>query len=102
MTEPEAGGEALTDEELERQVAEPLPDREAMSTITGTGVDNFAVPINEALAVNIDSVESYAIADADQVVILNQVDVDGVDEPVPDTTDDGSPGHGRPDHSIKP
>jgi hypothetical protein len=102
MTDPEArDDEGLSSEELARQSGEPLPDREAMSTISGTGVDNFAVPINEALAVNIESVDSYAIADADQVVILNQVDVDGVDEPVPDTgdgaTDDA--GHGPPDHA---
>ncbi|MDP1794920.1 MAG: hypothetical protein Q8K63_12375 [Acidimicrobiales bacterium] len=71
---------ALTGEELEQQTGAPLPDREAMSTISGSGVDNFAVPINEALAVNVNSTESYAIADADQIVILNQVDVDGVDE----------------------
>jgi hypothetical protein len=58
-----------------------------MSTISGSGVDNFAAPINEALAVNVNSVESVAIADADQIVILNQVDVDGVDETT-DTTDD--------------
>ena len=76
--------QALTGEELAKQAGAPLPDREAMSTITGSGVDNFAVPINEATAVNIDSDYSYAIADADQIVILNQVDVDGAD----DTTDD--------------
>lgn len=86
MSQPDARQTGLSEEELDRQAGAPLPDREAMSTITGTGVDNFAVPINEALAVNVESVESYAIADADQVVILNQVDVDGVDEPVPDTT----------------
>jgi hypothetical protein len=69
--------EALTGDELEKQSGAALPDREAMSTITGSGVDNFAVPINEALAANVNSVDSYAIADADQIVILNQVDLDG-------------------------
>jgi len=48
-----------------------------MSTIrVGSGIDNFAMPINEAIAINSESVSSYAIADADQVVILTQTDVD--------------------------
>ncbi len=81
---------ALTGEDLEQQGGAPLPDREAMSTvITGTGVDNFAVPINEAIAVNVDSDYSYAIADADQVVILNQENVDVED----DGGDAGDRGH---------
>jgi hypothetical protein len=100
MTNRESAGEALTGEELAKQSGEPLPDREAMSTITRSGVDTFAVPINEALAVNVESVQSYAIADADQVVILNQVDVDGVDEAAPDVDDGGR--HGPPDHANKP
>ena len=74
MPEPE-----LSSQELEAQSGEPLPDREAMSTISadfGAGIDNFAMPINEATALNYGSVQSYAIADADQIVILNQVDTD--------------------------
>ncbi len=70
----------LTDAELQREGAEVLPDREALSTIRGAGLDglfdNFAMPINEAIAINNESVQSYAIADADQIVILNQVDDD--------------------------
>jgi hypothetical protein len=69
----------LTSEELEAETAAPLPDREAMSTIhadLGAGIDNFAMPINEATAINIASTDSYAIADADQIVIIEQVDVD--------------------------
>lgn len=69
----------LTGEELEAQSGEALPDREAMSAIKaglGSGIDNFAMPINEAIAINNESVNSYAIADADQIVILNQTDVD--------------------------
>ena len=81
----------LTGDELEQQTGEALPDREAMSTITGSGVDNFAAPINEALAVNVNSVESYAIADADQIVVLNQVDVDGPDETTTDIDDKQHP-----------
>lgn len=76
----ETTDEALTGDDLAKQAGAPLPDREAMSTITGSGVDNFAVPINEALAANVNSVDSYAIADADQIVILNQVDIDGPDD----------------------
>ena len=70
---------ALTDEELAAQGGAALPDKEAMSTITadiGAGIDNFAMPINEATAMNIASSDSYAIADADQIVILDQIDVD--------------------------
>ena len=67
----------LTGDELEAQVGEALPDREAMSTIkVGSGIDNFAMPINEAIAINNESVSSYAIADADQIVILTQTDED--------------------------
>ncbi|MEY2469678.1 MAG: hypothetical protein QOF21_2376 [Actinomycetota bacterium] len=89
--------ESLTGEDLEQQAGAPLPDREAMSTISGTGVDNFAAPINEALAVNVNSTESYAIADADQVVILNQTSVDVVDDPTPDDDGDHPHPHGK-DH----
>ena len=63
-----------------------------MSTISASGVDNFAAPINEALAVNVDSVDSYAIADADQIVVLEQVSVD--DAPDDGALDEG-PGNGR-------
>ena len=67
----------LTGEELEAQAGEALPDREAMSTIkVGSGIDNFAMPINEAIAINNESISSYAIADADQIVILDQTDTD--------------------------
>jgi len=70
---------ALTDEELAAQGGAALPDKEAMSTISaviGAGIDNFAMPINEATAMNIASSESYAIADADQIVILEQTDTE--------------------------
>ena len=69
----------LTDDELEAQGGAALPDKEAMSTISadiGAGIDNFAMPINEATAINIASNQSYAIADADQIVILDQIDID--------------------------
>ncbi len=82
MTEPTSNPEdtvAITGEDLEEQSASTLPDREAMSTISGLGLpDNFAMPINEAIALNTNTVSSYAIADADQIVIINQTDVDSV------------------------
>ncbi len=70
--------EGLSDEELDDQRAAALPDREAMSTVglDLTGIDNFAMPINEAVAINNQSVQSVAVADADQTVIIGQVDTD--------------------------
>ena len=68
----------LSSEELEAQDASALPDREAMSTVglDLSGIDNFAMPINEAFAMNYQSVDSIAVADADQTVIIGQTDVD--------------------------
>jgi len=70
--------DGLSDEELDSQHAAALPDREAMSTIglDLTGIDNFAMPINEAVAINNNSVSSVAVADADQTVIIGQVDTE--------------------------
>lgn len=69
----------LTDDELDAQSGEPVPDREAMSAISidlSGGFDNFAMPINQAIAVNNESIQSIAIADADQIVDIDQVDED--------------------------
>jgi hypothetical protein len=66
---------SLSGDELAAQEGGPLPDKEAMSTITislGSGAANVAVPINEALAANIDSQQSAAVADASQIVVLPQ------------------------------
>ncbi len=71
--------EGLSAEDLEAEQAMALPEREAMSKIdigAGFGIDNFAMPINEATAMNIASSDSIAIADADQIMIINQVDQD--------------------------
>lgn len=72
--------ERLTGDELEAQDGAALPEKEAMSTISldlgGIDIDNFAMPINEATAINSQTVNSYAIADADQIVYLPQ-SVDG-------------------------
>ena len=74
----ESNQPGLSSEELEAQDASALPDREAMSTVglDLSGIDNFAMPINEAFAMNYQSVDSIAVADADQTVIIGQTDVD--------------------------
>jgi hypothetical protein len=70
--------DGLSPEELAAEGGEALPDREAMSTIglDLAGIDNFAMPINEAFALNNESVQSVAYADADQTVIIGQADTD--------------------------
>jgi hypothetical protein len=77
--------EPVSQEELEAQDAQALPDREAMSTISVDpgSFDNFAMPINEATAINYNSTGSVAYADSDQTVILGQTDTD------PDTNQEG-------------
>jgi hypothetical protein len=64
----------LSPEDLSEEEAKDLPDREAMSVLRLNleGVDNFAMPINEAFALNNYSNASIAMADADQVVIIEQ------------------------------
>jgi hypothetical protein len=71
--------DALSGDELQAEMAVDLPDREAMSTIGhgfGHGIDNLAMPINEATAANISSTCSVAAADADQTVIIYQTSDD--------------------------
>jgi hypothetical protein len=53
---------ALTDEELEAQAGEELPDREAMSLVNA----NVAAPVNLAAALNVLSDGSIAVANAEQ------------------------------------
>jgi len=57
----------LPQEKLEQQVAE-LPDREAMSLVNA----NIAAPINLALALNLLSDSSVAVANAEQYAPINQ------------------------------
>ena len=73
----------MKEKELQQEQAQDLPDREAMSVIA-IG-DNVAAPVNEATAINYGSDYSIAVADADQIVIVDQTDVD------PDTSDDANP-----------
>jgi hypothetical protein len=73
--------DGLSEQELAAEGGQALPDREAMSTITPdlSNVDNFAMPINEAIAINMQSDQSVAYADADQTVVLGQVDTETPD-----------------------
>ena len=58
----------LSQEELDAQGAEQLPDREAMSLVNA----NVAAPVNLAAALNVASDNSIAYANAEQTVDLNQ------------------------------
>lgn len=58
----------LTDEELEQEGGEELPDREAMSLINA----NLAAPINAAVAANVLSDNSIAYANAEQTAPITQ------------------------------
>ena len=58
----------LTDEELEAETGEELPDREAMSLINA----NIAAPINAAVAANVLSDNSIAYANAQQDLDIDQ------------------------------
>ena len=58
----------MTDEELEAEAGEELPDREAMSLINA----NLAAPINAAVALNVLSDDSVAIANAEQTGTIDQ------------------------------
>jgi hypothetical protein len=60
--------QALTREELDALVGEPLPERAAMSLINA----NIAAPINAALALNVASDDSIAYANAVQDVTIDQ------------------------------
>ena len=77
--DPHPGDDGLTEAELAAEQGTDLPDREAMSMLNilpFDGIDNFAMPINQAYAANVNTIQSIASADADQVVIVDQVDED--------------------------
>ncbi|MGH9263910.1 MAG: hypothetical protein ACRD1D_04395 [Acidimicrobiales bacterium] len=59
---------ALSDEELQAQGGEELPDREAMSLVNA----NAAAPVNLAAALNVLSDDSIAIANAEQTGDIDQ------------------------------
>ncbi|HWH33877.1 MAG TPA: hypothetical protein VNT56_00980 [Acidimicrobiales bacterium] len=58
----------LSDQELEAETAETLPDREAMSLVNA----NVAIPVNVAVAANVLSDDAVAYADATQDSIIDQ------------------------------
>jgi hypothetical protein len=58
----------LTQDELDAQSGEELPDREAMSLINA----NLAAPVNAAVAANVLSDNSIAYANAEQNVDIDQ------------------------------
>jgi hypothetical protein len=58
----------LTQEELDQQSGEQLPDREAMSLIDA----NLAAPVNAAVAANVLSDDAVAYANAEQNVDIDQ------------------------------
>jgi hypothetical protein len=58
----------MTEEELEAETGEELPDREAMSLINA----NLAAPVNAAVALNVLSDDSVAIANAEQTGTIDQ------------------------------
>jgi hypothetical protein len=68
----------LSEADIDAESAQALPDRQAMSKIGLDihGVDNFAMVVNEASAMNVASTDSIAVADADQIVVIGQVDQD--------------------------
>ncbi len=61
-------GTQVMREELMREHAELLPDREAMSLVNS----NLALPVNAALALNVLSDSSSAVAVAEQTADINQ------------------------------
>jgi hypothetical protein len=69
MSDLEKSTEGLSDEELEAQSGEQLPDREAMSLIDA----NLAAPVNAAVAANVLSDNSIAYANAEQTVDIDQI-----------------------------
>jgi hypothetical protein len=60
--------DGLGSDELEQQTAEELPDRTAMSLVNA----NLAVPVNAALALNVLSDNSTAVAGALQNTPITQ------------------------------
>jgi hypothetical protein len=58
----------LSQEELQQQQGEELPDREAMSLVNA----NVAIPVNAAVAANVLSDDAVAYADATQDSIIDQ------------------------------
>jgi hypothetical protein len=58
----------LTEAELDQELGEELPDREAMSLVNA----NIAIPVNAAVAANVLSDGAIAYADATQDTPITQ------------------------------
>ena len=58
----------ISNEELEAESGEALPDREAMSLVNA----NVAAPVNLAAALNVASDNSIAYANAEQTAPIDQ------------------------------
>ncbi len=58
----------VTREELDELAGEPLPERAAMSLINA----NVVLPVNAAVALNVASDDSVAIANAQQTADVQQ------------------------------
>jgi hypothetical protein len=58
----------LSNEELEAEAGEQLPDREAMSLVDL----NLAAPVNAAVAANVLSDDATAYANAEQLADIDQ------------------------------
>ncbi len=68
MAEELSKTEGLSEEELQAQAGEQLPEREEMSLINA----NLAAPVNAAVAANVLSDDSIAYANAEQNVDIDQ------------------------------
>jgi hypothetical protein len=66
--EKKSGEGGLTSQELEKQGAEAVGEREEMSLVNA----NLAAPVNAAVALNVASDESVAYANAEQEVDIDQ------------------------------
>jgi hypothetical protein len=64
----ELGSEVFNRADIEQQLLTELPDREAMSLVNA----NIAAPINAALALNVLSDGSIALANAQQTAPIGQ------------------------------
>lgn len=60
--------QALTEDELQAEAGEELPDREAMSLVNA----NIAIPVNAAIAANVLSDGAVAYAEAVQQPDIDQ------------------------------
>ena len=64
----EIKNDELSQEELDAEAGEQLPDREAMSLVNA----NIAVPVNAAVAANVLSDDAVAYANAQQDAVIDQ------------------------------